>query len=76
MVEFKCSLAYFYFSFTAFSLPDLTEQFSPPDVAPPILIKIIETIEKKGRLRSYPPLFISCVSQGCRIKSRIDISLS
>ncbi|OXB80872.1 UNVERIFIED_CONTAM: hypothetical protein H355_016889 [Colinus virginianus] len=31
----------------AFSLPDLTEQFSPPDVAPPILIRIIETIEKK-----------------------------
>ncbi|XP_010723808.1 phosphatidylinositol 3-kinase regulatory subunit alpha-like [Meleagris gallopavo] len=33
---------------SAFSLPDLTEQFSPPDVAPPILIKIIETIENKG----------------------------
>ncbi|XP_074022771.1 phosphatidylinositol 3-kinase regulatory subunit alpha isoform X2 [Numenius arquata] len=33
---------------SAFSLPDLTEQFSPPDVAPPILIKIVETIEKKG----------------------------
>lgn len=56
MVEFTCSLAYFYFSsFTAFSLPDLTEQFSPPDVAPPILIKIIETIENKGRLKSYLP---------------------
>ncbi|KFW90701.1 phosphatidylinositol 3-kinase regulatory subunit alpha isoform X1 [Phalacrocorax carbo] len=32
----------------AFSLPDLTEQFAPPDVAPPILIKIVEAIEKKG----------------------------
>ncbi|NWI50670.1 P85A kinase, partial [Calyptomena viridis] len=32
----------------AFSLPDLTEQFAPPDVAPPILVKIVETIEKKG----------------------------
>ncbi|XP_068278148.1 phosphatidylinositol 3-kinase regulatory subunit alpha isoform X2 [Nyctibius grandis] len=31
----------------AFSLPDLTEQFAPPDVAPPTLIKIVETIEKK-----------------------------
>uniref|UniRef100_A0A8C9NBS7 Phosphatidylinositol 3-kinase regulatory subunit alpha n=1 Tax=Serinus canaria TaxID=9135 RepID=A0A8C9NBS7_SERCA len=31
----------------AFSLPDLTEQFTPPDVAPPILVKIVETIEKK-----------------------------
>ncbi|XP_010221415.1 PREDICTED: phosphatidylinositol 3-kinase regulatory subunit alpha isoform X1 [Tinamus guttatus] len=33
---------------SGFSLPDLTEQFSPPDIAPPILIKIVETIEKKG----------------------------
>ncbi|NWS20482.1 P85A kinase, partial [Pachyramphus minor] len=32
----------------AFSLPDLTEQFAPPDVAPPILVKLVETIEKKG----------------------------
>ncbi|RLW05196.1 hypothetical protein DV515_00005340 [Chloebia gouldiae] len=32
----------------SFSLPDLTEQFTPPDVAPPILVKIVETIEKKG----------------------------
>ncbi|TRZ22337.1 hypothetical protein HGM15179_004755 [Zosterops borbonicus] len=32
----------------AFSLPDLTEQFAPPEVAPPILVKIVETIEKKG----------------------------
>ncbi|NXD44576.1 P85A kinase, partial [Copsychus sechellarum] len=32
----------------AFSLPDLTEQFTPPDVAPPILVKIVETIEKKA----------------------------
>nr|XP_006013384.2 PREDICTED: phosphatidylinositol 3-kinase regulatory subunit alpha-like [Latimeria chalumnae] len=30
------------------SLPDLTEQFSPPDTAPPILIKLVEIIEKKG----------------------------
>ncbi|XP_039622534.1 phosphatidylinositol 3-kinase regulatory subunit beta [Polypterus senegalus] len=27
---------------------DLTEQFSPPDSAPPILIRIIEGIEKRG----------------------------
>ncbi|XP_051644313.1 phosphatidylinositol 3-kinase regulatory subunit alpha isoform X2 [Manacus candei] len=32
----------------AFSLPDLTEQFAPPDVAPQILVKLVETIEKKG----------------------------
>ncbi|XP_041436058.1 phosphoinositide-3-kinase regulatory subunit 1 L homeolog isoform X1 [Xenopus laevis] len=32
----------------SFTLPDLTEQFSPPDTAPPLLIKLIEAIEKKG----------------------------
>ncbi|KAF2976886.1 hypothetical protein EK904_015045 [Melospiza melodia maxima] len=37
----------FKYAGTAFSLPDLTEQFTPPDVAPPILVKIVETIEKK-----------------------------
>ncbi|XP_074057395.1 phosphatidylinositol 3-kinase regulatory subunit alpha isoform X1 [Macrotis lagotis] len=31
-----------------FTLLDLTEQFSSPAVAPPILIKLVETIEKKG----------------------------
>ncbi|XP_029470184.1 phosphatidylinositol 3-kinase regulatory subunit beta isoform X2 [Rhinatrema bivittatum] len=29
-------------------LPDLTEQFSPPENAPPILLKLVEAIEKKG----------------------------
>ncbi|XP_019387717.1 PREDICTED: phosphatidylinositol 3-kinase regulatory subunit alpha isoform X1 [Crocodylus porosus] len=32
----------------AFALPDLTEQFSPPEVAPSFLIKIVEAIEKRG----------------------------
>ncbi|MEE6458452.1 hypothetical protein FKM82_000293 [Ascaphus truei] len=32
----------------AFTLPELTEQFSPPDAAPPVLIKLLEAIEKKG----------------------------
>ncbi|EPY80895.1 phosphatidylinositol 3-kinase regulatory subunit alpha-like isoform 1 [Camelus ferus] len=30
------------------TLPDLAEQFAPPDVAPPLLIKLVEAIEKKG----------------------------
>ncbi|KAK1152356.1 phosphatidylinositol 3-kinase regulatory subunit gamma-like isoform X2 [Acipenser oxyrinchus oxyrinchus] len=30
------------------SLLDLTEQFAPPDNTPPILVKLIEAIEKKG----------------------------
>ncbi|KAG8456545.1 hypothetical protein GDO86_002359 [Hymenochirus boettgeri] len=32
----------------AFTLPDLTEQFSPPDAAPPTLIKLLDVIERKG----------------------------
>uniref|UniRef100_A0A2I3G9U2 SH2 domain-containing protein n=1 Tax=Nomascus leucogenys TaxID=61853 RepID=A0A2I3G9U2_NOMLE len=30
------------------TLPDLPEQFSPPDVAPPLLVKLVEAIEKTG----------------------------
>ncbi|NXM79940.1 P85B kinase, partial [Oenanthe oenanthe] len=29
-------------------LPDLQEQFSPPEIAPPLLVKLVEAIEKKG----------------------------
>ncbi|XP_066470258.1 phosphatidylinositol 3-kinase regulatory subunit alpha isoform X1 [Tiliqua scincoides] len=32
----------------AFMLPDLSEQFSPPDSAPLLLIKLVEAIERKG----------------------------
>ncbi|XP_015264934.1 PREDICTED: phosphatidylinositol 3-kinase regulatory subunit alpha isoform X1 [Gekko japonicus] len=32
----------------AFTLPDLSEQFSPPDNAPPFLVKLVEAIERKG----------------------------
>ncbi|ELV10314.1 Phosphatidylinositol 3-kinase regulatory subunit alpha [Tupaia chinensis] len=31
----------------ALTLPDLAEQFAPPDIAPPLLIKLVEAIEKK-----------------------------
>ncbi|XP_041085115.1 phosphatidylinositol 3-kinase regulatory subunit alpha-like isoform X2 [Polyodon spathula] len=37
-----------YFLKTASTLPDLTEQFSPPDEAPPMLVKLVEAIERKG----------------------------
>ncbi|KAJ1203415.1 hypothetical protein NDU88_007202 [Pleurodeles waltl] len=30
------------------ALPDLTEQFSPPENGPPILLKLLDAIEKKG----------------------------
>ncbi|EHH62190.1 hypothetical protein EGM_20420, partial [Macaca fascicularis] len=30
------------------TLPDLPEQFSPPDVAPPLLVKLVEAIERTG----------------------------
>lgn len=36
------------FVLAASTLPDLAEQFAPPDVAPPLLIKLVEAIEKKG----------------------------
>lgn len=29
-------------------MPDLTEQFALPDVAPPMLLKLLEAIERKG----------------------------
>ncbi|MBN3315564.1 P85B kinase, partial [Atractosteus spatula] len=32
----------------ALSVLDLTEQFSPPESAPPVLVKLVEAIEKKG----------------------------
>lgn len=32
------------------TLPDLPEQFTPPDVAPPILAKLVEAIELTGEL--------------------------
>ncbi|XP_069819095.1 phosphatidylinositol 3-kinase regulatory subunit alpha isoform X1 [Dendropsophus ebraccatus] len=32
----------------AFMLPDLAEQFAPPETAPPVLVKLLETIERKG----------------------------
>lgn len=31
------------------TLPDLPEQFSPPDVAPPLLVKLVEAIERTGK---------------------------
>nr|XP_012298988.1 phosphatidylinositol 3-kinase regulatory subunit beta [Aotus nancymaae] len=30
------------------TLPDLPEQFSPPDAAPPLLVKLVEAIERTG----------------------------
>ncbi|XP_064165540.1 phosphatidylinositol 3-kinase regulatory subunit alpha isoform X1 [Anguilla rostrata] len=32
----------------ATTLPDLTEQFAPPESAPPLLVKLLEAIERKG----------------------------
>lgn len=33
---------------SGFCLPDLTEQFSLPETAPPMLARLLEAIEKKG----------------------------
>uniref|UniRef100_A0A3P8YXY6 Phosphoinositide-3-kinase, regulatory subunit 2 (beta) n=1 Tax=Esox lucius TaxID=8010 RepID=A0A3P8YXY6_ESOLU len=32
----------------AVALPDLTEQFTPPETAPPALVNLVEAIEKRG----------------------------
>lgn len=32
------------------SLMDLTEQFSLPETAPPMLVRLLEAIERKGEL--------------------------
>lgn len=53
-------------SLSASALPDLAEQFASPDVAPPLLIKLLETIEKKGNQTArgsqflFPVLFHDC----------------
>ncbi|KAG9353638.1 hypothetical protein JZ751_011760 [Albula glossodonta] len=31
----------------ATTLPDLTEQFAPPETAPPMLVKLLDTIERR-----------------------------
>lgn len=41
-----------------FSLLDLTEQFAPPEAAPPMLARLLEAIERKGGSHfSLQPLF-------------------
>uniref|UniRef100_A0A8C7F7Z7 Phosphatidylinositol 3-kinase regulatory subunit alpha n=1 Tax=Oncorhynchus kisutch TaxID=8019 RepID=A0A8C7F7Z7_ONCKI len=37
-----------------FMLPDLPEQFAPPETASPILVKLLEAIEGKGKKRPWP----------------------
>ncbi|KAK2087719.1 Phosphatidylinositol 3-kinase regulatory subunit beta [Saguinus oedipus] len=44
------------------TLPDLPEQFSPPDVAPPLLVKLVEAIERTGEFQSgCSPLDSACL---------------
>uniref|UniRef100_A0A8D3B2R8 Phosphatidylinositol 3-kinase regulatory subunit alpha n=1 Tax=Scophthalmus maximus TaxID=52904 RepID=A0A8D3B2R8_SCOMX len=38
-----------------FMLPDLPEQFGPPDSAPPLLSRLMEAVETKGTRLSLPP---------------------
>ena len=48
-------------SLSALPLPDLAEQFAPPDVATPLLIKLLEAIEKKGNQTSYKFYFMTVI---------------
>lgn len=52
--------------FAALALPDLAEQFAPPDIAPPLLVKLLEAIEKKGnQLVEGPSYLVIVLFHGC-----------
>lgn len=55
---------------SAVSVPDLSEQFTPPETAPPALVSLIQAIEKQGicvfpvsLLSVWPPSF--CLHVTC-----------
>uniref|UniRef100_A0A4W5NMX8 Phosphoinositide-3-kinase, regulatory subunit 2 (beta) n=1 Tax=Hucho hucho TaxID=62062 RepID=A0A4W5NMX8_9TELE len=48
----------------AVSLLDLTEQFTPPETAPPTLVNLVEAIEKKGT-HNATHITINMHTQGC-----------
>ena len=45
---------------SAVSMPDLSEQFTPPETAPPALVSLIQAIERRGA--SFP-----CCLSGLRL---------
>lgn len=46
-----------------FCLMDLTEQFSLPDTAPPMLVRLLEAIERKGELEKENLTTYLCLFQ-------------
>lgn len=51
--ELLCSVT------SGFALPDLAEQFGPPDTAPPLLSRLMEALESRGS--SSPPVWLAAV---------------
>lgn len=47
---------------SAVSMPDLSEQFTPPETAPPALVSLIQAIEKRGTSLSPTGAFPGCLS--------------
>uniref|UniRef100_A0A3P8TDI2 Phosphoinositide-3-kinase, regulatory subunit 2 (beta) n=1 Tax=Amphiprion percula TaxID=161767 RepID=A0A3P8TDI2_AMPPE len=56
----------------AVSVPDLSEQFTPPETAPPALISLVQAIEKRGISTKAQPTYSSVV---CLVDS-LSASLS
>ncbi|CDQ75643.1 unnamed protein product [Oncorhynchus mykiss] len=58
----------------AVSLLDLTEQFTPPETAPPTLVNLVEAIEKKAhafhKINTHP-MPVICVAQH-RVRERVS----
>uniref|UniRef100_A0A3B4BC13 Phosphatidylinositol 3-kinase regulatory subunit alpha n=1 Tax=Periophthalmus magnuspinnatus TaxID=409849 RepID=A0A3B4BC13_9GOBI len=54
-----------------FVLPDLPDQFGPPDTAPPLLSRLMEAVETKGVSDALPS---SCIPV-CQMPSRPPVSL-
>uniref|UniRef100_A0AAQ5YRQ7 Phosphoinositide-3-kinase, regulatory subunit 2 (beta) n=1 Tax=Amphiprion ocellaris TaxID=80972 RepID=A0AAQ5YRQ7_AMPOC len=56
----------------AVSVPDLSEQFTPPETAPPALVSLVQAIEKRGISTKAQPTYSSVV---CLVDS-LSASLS
>lgn len=51
---------------SGFVLPDLAEQFGPPDTAPPLLTRLMEAVENKGT-RTAPLSVLTCACACLRL---------
>uniref|UniRef100_A0A667Z8C5 Phosphoinositide-3-kinase, regulatory subunit 2 (beta) n=1 Tax=Myripristis murdjan TaxID=586833 RepID=A0A667Z8C5_9TELE len=59
----------------AVSMPDLSEQFTPPETAPPALVSLIQAIEKRGTTLSAGQLSCLCplVVLSVRLMKKVSV---